>query len=192
MDSVQVVRPTARRTRERLLREAARMFAIRGFHGTSIDDLGAASGISGPSVYKHFSSKDEVLAELLIDISQRLLDSGQAVVTAATGNTDALRQLIACHADFATSEPDLIRVHDRDMANLSADAAHRVRTLQLAYIELWVTPLRETRPGLTERQARVEVHAIFGLLNSTKYSDIGSAARTRLVGMAERALSLGE
>ncbi|EIV96237.1 hypothetical protein FraQA3DRAFT_6108 [Frankia sp. QA3] len=184
------VRPSAQRTRERLLLEAARMFATRGFHGTSIDDLGAASGISGPSVYKHFGSKDEVLAELLIDIGQRMLDSGRAVVAATSDDADALRQLIACHAGFATSEPDLIRVHDRDMANLSAEAAHQVRSRQLAYTRLWVTPLRALRPGLTERQAQIEVHAIFGLLNSTKYSDIGTAARTRLIGMAERALSL--
>ena len=50
---------------EQLRREAARMFAEFGYHGVSIEDLGASVGISGPAVYKHFSSKDALLAALL-------------------------------------------------------------------------------------------------------------------------------
>ena len=73
----------APRTRDRVLQEAARLFARRGFHGTTIEDLGAACGISGPAVYKHFASKDDVLARLLVDISQRLLERGRAVVEAS-------------------------------------------------------------------------------------------------------------
>lgn len=178
------------RTSDRVLREAARLFARRGFHGTTIEDLGAACGISGPAVYKHFASKDEVLARLLVGISEQLLEGGRAVVAAAATPDDAVRGLVAFHADFATAQPDLIRVQDRDLANLSATAARRVRSLQRAYVEVWVEVLRAVREDLTPELARVEVHALFGLLNSTPHSGTGAAARSRLTAMALRALGL--
>src|ERR1700761_2329096 len=105
-------------TREKLLDEAARLFARRGFHGTSTEDLGAACGISGPAVYKHFASKDEVLEVMLVGISERLLAGGREVVGRYPDASAALRRLISFHADFTFSEPDLIRVQDRDLANL--------------------------------------------------------------------------
>ncbi|MGZ4558245.1 MAG: TetR/AcrR family transcriptional regulator, partial [Mycobacteriaceae bacterium] len=63
--------------REQLLDVAAGLMAERGFHGVSINDLGAAAGVSGPAVYRHFSSKQAILGEMLIGISQRLLDTGR-------------------------------------------------------------------------------------------------------------------
>jgi len=177
------------RTRDRVLREAARLFARSGFHGTTIEDLGAACGISGPALYKHFASKDEVLARLLIGISEQLLEGGRTVVAGAPVPAEALRGLVAFHADFATSEPDLIRVQDRDLANLSAPAARRVRTLQRAYVEVWTEALRRVRSELTPELARTEVHALFGLLNSTPHSGSTLVARECLVAMATRALA---
>lgn len=182
--------PVRLHTRDRLLVEAARLFAMRGFHGTSIDDLGAAAGISGPTVYRHFSSKDEVLAELLVGIGQRMLEEGRRIVASAPTRVDALRDLIARHAAFAAAEPHLIRVHDRDLDNLSEAEADKVRSRQRAYTDLWVEALRDVRPELTRRQAQIEVQGVFGLLNSTKYSQVGPAARDRLSAMAERALLL--
>ena len=53
-----------------ILATAAELFAARGFHGVSVADLGAACGISGPALYKHFPSKDAMLAEMLVSISE--------------------------------------------------------------------------------------------------------------------------
>ena len=64
--------------REQILETAAELFAAKGFHGVSVGEIGRACGISGPALYKHFPSKDAVLAAMLVDISQRLLDEGQA------------------------------------------------------------------------------------------------------------------
>ncbi len=176
-------------TRDRVLREAARLFARRGFHGTSIEDLGAACGISGPALYKHFASKDAVLARLLVGISERLLDGGRAVVASATSPAAGLAGLVAFHADFATTEPDLIRVQDRDLANLSVGQADRVRELQRAYVDVWAAALRRVRGDLDREAALIEVHGAFGLLNATPHTGATPAARSRLVAMATRALA---
>ena len=58
--------------------DGRRLFAARGFHGVSVADLGAACGISGTALYKHFPSKDAMLAEMLVSISEELLEVGPA------------------------------------------------------------------------------------------------------------------
>lgn len=52
-------------TRERILRESSRLFAARGYYGSSTRDIAAAVGIRQPSLFHHFESKQEVLKELL-------------------------------------------------------------------------------------------------------------------------------
>ena len=156
--------------RELLLTEGAKLFAARGFHGVSIEELGAAAGVSGPAVYRHFSSKDSVLAEMLVGISRHLLDGGRAVTRDATGAA-ALRALVAFHLDFTLGpSQDLIRVQDRDLANLSAGEARRVRSLQRSYVGVWVEALQAHRPALSAAEARLRVQAVIGMLNSTPHS----------------------
>ena len=186
--------------RERLLRAAARLFAERGFHGVSIEDLGAAVGISGPAVYRHFPNKDAVLAALLIGVSERLLAGGRAEVAAAGpgsgpgADADALRRLVAFHTSFALSEPELISVQGRDLPNLSVEAAREVRRLQRAYVEVWVAVLTRLLPELTTAEARIRAHAVFGLLNSTPHISTNatrSGARSVLERMALAGLLTG-
>lgn len=172
--------------RELLLSEAARLFAERGFSGTTIEDIGSAAGISGPGVYKHFPSKVAVLADMLAGISERLLAGGQREVAAAGSDDDALVRLVAFHTSFALTEPELIRVQDRDLAHLSAEQARVVRRLQRSYVEVWVGVLQRLRPGLPVGDARTAAHAAFGLLNSTPYS--ASPRREVLEQMALAAL----
>ena len=62
--------------RQQILDIAADLFASRGFHGVSVAELGAACGVSGPALYKHFQSKDAMLAEMLVTISETLLVRG--------------------------------------------------------------------------------------------------------------------
>jgi AcrR family transcriptional regulator len=155
--------------REALLDAAARLFAERGFAGVSIEDLGGAVGVSGPAVYRHFESKQAVLAALLIDVSEGLLDGGRACIAGADTARDALESLVAFHVDFALAQPDVIRAQDRDLDSLASSDAARVRTLQRTYVELWVDVLEQLRDD-DRRSLRVRAHAVFGLINSTPHS----------------------
>ncbi len=163
--------PTADR-RAQIRSVAAGLFATSGFHGVTIEDIGGACGISGPAVYRHFPSKDALLADLLVSISEHLLSGGRAEAAAAGGPQDALRRLVAFHLEFSLGNPDLIRVQDRDLANLG-DEARKVRRLQRAYVEVWAGSLREALPRLSDVEARSRAHATFGLLNSTPHSAVG-------------------
>ena len=160
--------PTADR-RSQIRTAAARLFSARGFHGVTIEDIGASCGISGPAVYRHFSSKDALLADLLVGISEHLLAGARREAAAGPG---ALGRLVAFHLDFSLGNPDLIRVQDRDLANLG-DAGRRVRRLQRAYVDVWAAVIEDAVPGLSPAAARTRAHAAFGLLNSTPHSAAG-------------------
>ncbi len=173
---------------EQLRREAARMFASYGYHGVSIEDLGASVGISGPAVYKHFASKDALLAALLVGISEDLLENGRVEVAGARSPGEALERLVDKHLEFSLTEPDLIRVHDRDLASLGQSDGQQVRRLQRAYVELWVDQLLEVVPGLSREQARARAHAAFGLMNATPHVRDAAGHAPMLRAMALAAL----
>ncbi|MFD3530552.1 TetR/AcrR family transcriptional regulator [Streptomyces sp. NPDC058664] len=170
--------------REQILKEAARLFAERGFHGVGVDEIGAAVGISGPGLYRHFPGKDAMLAELLVGISERLLDGGRLRVGETAGDPGALLgALIDGHIDFALDDRPLITLHDRELDRLKDEDRKRVRQLQRQYVELWVTVVRELYPDAGEPEARAAVHAVFGLLNSTPHlgAPLGRAEMERLL-----------
>jgi AcrR family transcriptional regulator len=156
--------------REALLGAAARHFAERGFNGVSIEDLGSAVGMSGPAVYRHFESKQALLAAILIDVSRELLHGGTRVVDRAPDGELALRALVEFHVRFALNNPDVIRVQDRDLDSLSDEDRRTVRTLQRRYVELWVGILQGMQPETKVAVLRIRAHATFGMMNSTPYS----------------------
>jgi AcrR family transcriptional regulator len=162
--------PVTTSRRDQILTEAARLFARHGFHGVSIDGIGAAVGVSGPALYRHFPSKEGLLGEMLVGISEDLLAGGQERAAAHTDAEGLLEALIAFHTDFALRQPELITVHDRDLANLPEPSRRRVRGLQRAYVEIWVDALRRAGLATGEEAARVMAHAAFGLMNSTPRS----------------------
>lgn len=167
--------------RSQLLSAAERLFAERGFLAVRLEDIGAAAGISGPAIYRHFPNKESLLVELLVGISTRLLTGAQQVRAASADAAAALDGLIDFHLDFALGEPDLIRIQDRDLAHLPAAAEKRVRKAQRQYVEVWVGVLRELNPERAEADARLTAHAVFGLLNSTPHSKPAAVARSRTV-----------
>src|SRR5256885_8791265 len=101
--------------RAEILAAAAELFARSGYHGVSIGDLGGAVGLTGPALYRHFRGKDAVLAEMLLDISHRLLDEGTRRAAAAAGPAEAMDALVAWHLEFSLGNPALITVHEREL-----------------------------------------------------------------------------
>ena len=155
--------------RGQILGCAAQLFATRGFHGVSVDDLGAAAGVTGPALYRHFRAKEDILAELLVGVSQRLLDGGRSRAEEAEDSAHALAALIASHVEFALDEPDVISVQERDLASLPEEAKRAVRALQHEYVSVWADVVGRLT-GCSEERAVAAAHAAFGLMNSTPHS----------------------
>jgi AcrR family transcriptional regulator len=163
--------------RSQLIAAAERLIAEHGYLAVRLEDIGAAAGVTGPAIYRHIPNKEALLVELLVGISTRLLAGATDVVAGTDDPAVALDRLIDFHLDFVFTEPDLIRIQDRDLAHLPVAAKRQVRRAQRQYVETWVDVLRRLSGDLDESDARLMAHATFGLLNSTPHSVRPGAVR---------------
>ena len=116
--------------RSQLLAAAEQLIAERGFLAVRLEDIGAAAGVSGPAIYRHFPNKESLLVELLAEVSARLLEGGQSVVTHAPDAAAALAAAEAADAlarEAARSEQMAALARDtREKAEVAEEAAARV------------------------------------------------------------------
>jgi len=183
------LRADAAENRAAVLAAAQAAFAEEGPE-VSLDEIARRAGVGPGTVHRHFPSKQALLAATLTEISQTLVDEGRRRVANADGPQAALDALIDWHIDFALTHPSRIVIQDREWPHLDTDARAATRTTQLAYIDVWVSVLRQLRPSLDQPTARATVQAGFGLLNSTPHSArIGPSAMREVLGqMATNAL----
>jgi AcrR family transcriptional regulator len=160
-----------RRTRrDEILQIAVALFAERGYHGVSMDDIGAAAGVTGPALYHHFAGKEAMLVAALAPVSDGLLRGGRDRVAAHAGDARAaLESLVEFHVEFALAHPAVIAVHLHELDRLPTEPRRQIRRLQRLYVEEWVGVLTAVRPELSAAEARVLAHAAFGLMNSTPF-----------------------
>lgn len=162
--------PVKRRSRrDEILEIAVGLFASRGYHGVSMDDIGTAAGVTGPALYHHFAGKEAMLAAALQPVSEGLLTGGQACVTASGDPRAALGRLVDFHVEFALNNPAVIALHLHELDRLPEEPRREIRRLQRQYVEVWVEVLTKARPQLEAAEARVLAHAAFGLMNSTPF-----------------------
>ena len=154
-----------RNRRDEILDAASELFADRGYTAVGIDDIGAAVGISGPSVYNHFPSK----LSILVSIARRSATTLEAGVIAAYARTDKplplLRLLVDSYVAAITTRPDLI-VGFRSARILAAqtDTAEHLDT-QRRYVRRWIDLLRQVHPELSSEEAAVAVHSALSIVN---------------------------
>lgn len=162
--------PRRRSRRDEILEIAVGLFAARGYHGVSMDDIGSAAGVTGPALYHHFAGKEAMLVAALIPVSESLLEGGKERVARHTAETEAaLADLIDFHVDFALANPAVIALHLHELDRLPEEPRRQIRRLQRLYVEEWVGVLTLLRPELDPAEARVLAHAAFGLMNSTPF-----------------------
>lgn len=151
--------------RERLLGVATRLFSERGYAAVSIDDIGAAAGITGPSVYYHFKSKSHLLAEL-VNYGAKATEHYTALAAAETATPRGVCEALAnYYISFATAQPDLSWAAVSELTHLPADEARKHRDRQRAGIMRWIGSLLAMRPELDAAEARVVVQAVLMIVN---------------------------
>lgn len=151
--------------RDRLIAAAALLFSERGYASVGIDDIGAAVGITGPSVYYHFRRKSDLLAEIV----DRAAAATERYTAAAIDNTaspvDSLERMLRYYISFAFTHRDLVRVAVSELSHLPADVAAEHRTRQREGIMTWARALLAVRPDLDVDAARVVVQAAIMIVN---------------------------
>lgn len=184
-----------RSRRDEILEIAMGLFASRGYHGVSMDDIGSAAGVTGPALYHHFAGKEAMLVAALMPVSEGLLQGGRSRVAAHRGDPRAaLESLVDFHVEFALANPAVIAVHLHELDRLPEEPRRQIRRLQRLYVEEWVGVLTAVRKELTPGEARVLAHAAFGLMNSTPFlgGEVDRDRRAMLLRAAALAALLGQ
>lgn len=159
--------------RQLILDAAAELMAERGFHDVGMAEIGAAAGVSGSAIYRHFQGKSAVLVALFDRVIDDLAREAAAVGASNLAPAAALRALIGTQIRFVRDDRRLLQVYHNENANLPDDDRHRLRRKQRLYVEEWVHVLAVLRPELSDAQLRTLVHAAIGAIQSVLFFTSG-------------------
>jgi AcrR family transcriptional regulator len=151
--------------REELLAAAVRLFDECGFDNVSTDRIGAAVGIAGPSLYKHFPTKADLLAAALVRCRERLWHEVAGTLAGPGEPAAVLAGGLAAYLDFAWRHHHYLGAMVSETERLAEPDRGRAVDFRRDFLRLWVDLLRQVHPEYDKVAARVRVHAMFALVN---------------------------
>jgi AcrR family transcriptional regulator len=149
--------------RSEIILAATQLFHEKGYHATGMDDIGAAAGITGPAIYRHFRSKEDILERIVLDRASEALERAHEIVETAATPVDALRGLVTLYVDTILENPSLAFVGVFERRTLAGDIKANLERAERLHFEEWVHALTQARPELTDTEARVMVQGANGL-----------------------------
>ncbi len=123
--------------RERIVRATGRLFSDKGYHGTSMADIGQAVGLEKGSLYAHISTKQEVLRELVERGATAFMAAIAPVIAADVPAPEKLRLALRAHLRVVAEHPDLATVFLQEWRRLEGEPRERVGALRDEYEALW-------------------------------------------------------
>ena len=149
--------------RGQILAAAVALFHERGYHATGMDEIGAAAGITGPGVYRHFRSKEEILETLMHERGEAIVAEVEEILASEMLPLEALDALARSYVDGIVGQPSLAVVAMYERHTLSAETRSWIDRNERRNLEAWVDVVRLVRIDLSEAEARVLVHAALTL-----------------------------
>lgn len=188
--------PTTRgaRRRDAIVAAAADLFARHGYPAVGMDEIGAAAGVTGPAIYRHFESKAQVLAAVIDTIIDAVAPSGPAARSADESPAAALTARIGQYAAGVAGRRELMAIFVREVHHLPEDQAAALRERQRHLVGEWCDLVGRAQPSWEREQVRTSVHGVFGMLNAvgtfaSPLTDAQLAAQ--LTSLARAAFQLG-
>jgi AcrR family transcriptional regulator len=166
-----------------LLSEAAKIFADKGFHSTSMRDLSRAAELSLAGIYHYVKSKDELLFHIQRRCFTEVLEGARAAVRAVADPEQRLQVFIGHHVTFFAAHMAEMKVLSHEADSLSGDHLAVVNDLKRQYGELLLEQLQGVAVGdVGSVDPRVATYALFGMLNwiYTWYDPTGPVSPDRL------------
>lgn len=157
--AAQPAAPTARgrKRREAIVDAATVLFARQGFHPTGIDEIGEEAGITGPGIYRHFSSKEDLLIAALDRIWEFL--RGAFEQASSLEPVEAFELLANTHARLALEHPAAVIVLLRELRHAPEGYRRAAARNEARYLDVWAEVIRGLRPA-NEDDARVVARAV--------------------------------
>lgn len=176
--------------REAIFASALRLFRERGFHATSINDIGTDAGVAGTAIYSHFATKQELLAEAIREGARRIR-AGVAAALADDGASPevVLERLVRAYVGVVLDNADMNACYMLESRNLEPVVRDPLLRSERTLRETWSRLLLEVRPELAREQAQAMVQmAIFSVValclhrNRVTRDDLVDLATAQVLG----------
>ena len=143
---------------DHLLAQAARVFAEKGYHSTTMRDLATASGMSLAGMYYYTRGKEDLLALVQERCFTRVLAGAEAAVAVATDPADRLQAFSRQHVTFFAR-------HMAEMKVLSHEPARGVAAIKRRYVDLLERLLKDAAPDEKAVDRSAAAYVLFGMMN---------------------------
>lgn len=146
-----------------ILSAAAAMFQERGYAASSIDAIAAASGISGPGIYRYFARKTELLVALLESVaSKAMAEIADAVGQAGQG--DRLSAIADALLRHGRQEGAVIGLLQANVAEMAASDRARLEAIRSGLVAQLIDLLGKERPDLGAVATGIHIEAALGVI----------------------------
>ncbi len=184
-------RKQAATRRREILDAAAKVFRDTGYGGASLDSIASAVGILKGSLYYHFVSKEEILAELLLDVHRDALVMIEGVSSSGGSGIERIAAYVGAHVRWAVRHLDRVEVFLRDYHHLPGPRAREVAALRRRFSDYLAECVAQAqREGTVDAalDARVAANSIHGMLNwiGNWYRPAGDLSEEALVTQITR------
>ncbi len=167
------VRLPAAERRQQLIEIALTMFAERGMHGTSMDDIADAAGVTKPVLYQHFASKRALFLELLDDVGRHLLGAIAAATSGAATPRQQVENGLTAYFQFVADHHASFVLLFGDGSRRDEDFAAAVENVE-GNIADFVAALIDA--GLDDDHRQLLAHAIVGMAESASRRWVATGA----------------
>lgn len=184
MDKVERSSARPRDRRATIILSAIDLFSKHGFDPVKISDIGDAAGVSAGAVYRHVSSKQELLDQPI----REMVVVGYAVTLIAAERSaspeDALHKMISEMVLVSVDRPQVVSLWHREARRLSSDVRAELVAVRALTVERWVDAITAVRPDISRYTAEFRVRASWGLLNCAPLVTNG-LSRRRFLSLLE-------
>ncbi|MFE0804970.1 TetR/AcrR family transcriptional regulator [Streptomyces sp. NPDC058812] len=156
--------PVPRTRRAEILAAAIPLFARDGFANVTNGQIARALGLAPSALYRHYPGKVDILAAACLQAAGLLGQWVERSLHEVAGPREAVVALAGTYVAYSFEYTALNSVAEAELAGLPADLRRPLVLAQREHIAVWEQQLRLARPELDPRQARLLVHAGFGVV----------------------------
>jgi TetR/AcrR family transcriptional regulator, cholesterol catabolism regulator len=133
----QPARPGPVDTRERIVKEATRLFAKKGYHHTGVAEIGREVGLGAGALYNHIGSKEELLFEICRRHIEEIVEFGEDLLVAQLPPAEKIRRLAHKHMQEVAERGAEMRVALREVDSLTGQRRREMKALRDRTEEIW-------------------------------------------------------
>ena len=165
-----------------LLAQAARVFAERGYHATTMRDIAHASGVSLAGIYYYVRGKEALLSRIQERCFAGVLEGAREAVAASEDPAERVQAFVRHHVGYFAAHMAEMKVLSHEAGSLSGEARRRVEAIKRRYVDLLEGLLREAAPDEAPVDRSAAAYLLFGMMNwmYTWYDPSGPVPPARL------------